>query len=149
MCQAHHYVSGMPYDPVLVQPMREDLTTVGISELETEEAVDQFMTDKSGTSMIVINSVCGCAAGSARPGIKMALRHHVLPDRVATVFAGQDLDATARFRSYVPHIPPSSPAVALFRDGELVYIYPRHQIEGRPPQEIASDLIEAFDEHLS
>ena len=139
----------MPYDPVLVQPMRDELTTVGIDELETAEAVDQFMADKSGSAMIVINSVCGCAAGSARPGIKMALRHEVTPDRVATVFAGQDLEATARARGYLAHIPPSSPSVALFRDGELVFMYPRHQIEGRPPQVIAADLVEAFDEHLS
>ena len=139
----------MPYDPVLVQPMRDELTAVGIEELETADAVDQFMADKSGSAMIVINSVCGCAAGSARPGITMALRHEVTPDRVATVFAGQDLDATARTRSYFAQIPPSSPAVALFRDGELVFMYPRHQIEGRPPQMIAADLVEAFDEHLS
>ena len=139
----------MPYDPVLVQPMRDELTAVGIEELETAEAVDRFLADKSGSAMIVINSVCGCAAGSARPGIKMAMRHEVTPDRVATVFAGQDLEATARARSHIPHIPPSSPSVALFRDGELVFMYPRHQIEGRPPQVIAADLMEAFDEHLS
>jgi putative YphP/YqiW family bacilliredoxin len=139
----------MPYDPVLVQPMRDELTVVGIDELETAAAVDQFMADTTGSAMVVINSVCGCAAGSARPGIKMALRHEVTPDRVATVFAGQDLEATARARSYLPHIPPSSPSVALFRNGELVFMYPRHQIEGRPPQVIAADLMEAFDEHLS
>jgi putative YphP/YqiW family bacilliredoxin len=139
----------MPYDPVLVQPMRDELTVVGIDELETAAAVDQFMADTTGSAMVVINSVCGCAAGSARPGIKMALRHEVTPDRVATVFAGQDLEATARARSYLPHIPPSSPSVALFRNGELVFMYPRHQIEGRPPQVIAADLVEAFDEHLS
>jgi putative YphP/YqiW family bacilliredoxin len=129
--------------------MRDELTVVGIDELETAAAVDQFMADTTGSAMVVINSVCGCAAGSARPGIKMALRHEVTPDRVATVFAGQDLEATARARSYLPHIPPSSPSVALFRNGELVFMYPRHQIEGRPPQVIAADLVEAFDEHLS
>ena len=139
----------MPYNPVLVQPMRDELTAVGIDELPTADAVDRFMADKSGSSMIVINSVCGCAAGSARPGIKLALRNEVTPDRVATVFAGQDLDATARARSYIPHIPPSSPSIALFQDGELVFMYPRHQIEGRPPQTIAADLVAAFDEHLS
>lgn len=139
----------MPYDPVLVQPMRDELTAVGIEELLTTEDVDRFMAGQSGSAMIVINSVCGCAAGSARPGIKLALRHEVTPDRVATVFAGQDLDATAKARSYLPHIPPSSPSIALFRDGELVFMYPRHQIEGRPPQAIAADLVAAFDEHLS
>ena len=144
-----NYVSRMPYDPVLVQPMRDELTAVGIEELETAADVDRFMTDKSGSAMLVINSVCGCAAGSARPGIRMALRHQVTPDRVATVFAGQDLEATAKARGYFAHIPPSSPSVALFRDGELVFMYPRHQIEGRPPQVIAADLTEAFDEHFA
>ena len=144
-----NYVSRMPYDPVLVQPMRDELTAVGIEELATADAVDRFMADKSGSAMIVINSVCGCAAGSARPGIRMAMRHEVTPDRVATVFAGQDLDATAKARSYLSHIPPSSPSVALFRDGELVFMYPRHLIEGRPPQIIAADLVAAFDEHLA
>ena len=139
----------MPYNPVLVQPMRDELTEVGITELGTADAVDEFMADHSGSALLVVNSVCGCAAGSARPGIKMALRHDVTPDRVATVFAGQDLDATAKARSYFAQIPPSSPCVALFRDGELVFMYPRHQIEGRPPQVIAADLMEAFDEHLS
>ena len=129
--------------------MRDELTAVGVEELETAAAVDRFLADKSGTAMIVVNSVCGCAAGSARPGIKMALRHDVTPDRVATVFAGQDLDATARARSYFAHIPPSSPSIALFRDGDLVFMYPRHQIEGRPPQTIAADLMEAFDEFLA
>ena len=113
--------------------MRDELTAVGVEELETADAVDQFLADKSGSAMIVINSVCGCAAGSARPGIRLALRHDVTPDRVATVFAGQDLDATAKVRSYFAHIPPSSPSVALFRGGELVFMYPRHQIEGRHP----------------
>ena len=139
----------MPYDPVLVQPMRNELTTAGIEELLTAEAVDRFMADKTGSAMIVINSVCGCAAGSARPGVKLALRHEVTPQRIATVFAGQDLEATATARGYLPHIPPSSPSVALFRDGELVFMYPRHLIEGRPPQAIAADLIAAFDEHLA
>ena len=139
----------MPYDPVLVQPMRDELTAAGVEELLTADAVDRFMADKAGSAMIVINSVCGCAAGSARPGIRLALRHEATPDRVATVFAGQDLDATAQARSYLSHIPPSSPAIALFRGGELVFMYPRHQIEGRPPQAVAADLIAAFDEHLS
>lgn len=129
--------------------MRDELTAVGVEELETADAVDQFLADKSGSAMIVINSVCGCAAGSARPGVRLALRHDVTPDRVATVFAGQDLDATAKVRSYFAHIPPSSPSVALFRGGELVFMYPRHQIEGRHPQSIAADLTEAFDEHLA
>jgi putative YphP/YqiW family bacilliredoxin len=129
--------------------MRDDLTEAGIRELTTADEVDRFLADRTGSAMIVINSVCGCAAGSARPGIKLALRHELTPDRVATVFAGQDLEATAQVRSYFARIPPSSPSVALFREGELVFMYPRHQIEGRRPQVIASDLVEAFDEHLS
>jgi putative YphP/YqiW family bacilliredoxin len=139
----------MPYDPVLVQPMREELTEVGVQELTTAVAVDEFMAEKEGTALLIVNSVCGCAAGSARPGIRTALQHSQTPDRVATVFAGQDLDATAQARSYFAQIPPSSPSLALFRAGELVYMMPRHLIEGRGPEAIAADLTTAFDEHLA
>ena len=139
----------MPYDPVLVQPMREELTDIGIDELTTPAEVDDFMAKKEGSAMLIVNSVCGCAAGSARPGIREALQHEPSPDRVATVFAGQDLEATAHARSYLAHIPPSSPSVALFRSGELVYMMPRHLIEGRGPDAIAVELTTAFDEHLS
>ena len=139
----------MPYDPVMVQPMREELTDIGVEELTTATAVDEFMAQKEGSAMLIVNSVCGCAAGSARPGIRDALQDGRTPDRVATVFAGQDLEATAQARSYFAHIPPSSPSVALFNSGELVYMMPRHHIEGRGPDAIAADLTTAFDEHLS
>ena len=139
----------MPYDPVLVQPMREELTDIGVAELTTAADVDEFMAEKEGSALLIVNSVCGCAAGSARPGICDALQHERKPDRVATVFAGQDLEATAQARSYFAHIPPSSPSVALFHSGELVYMMPRHLIEGRGPDAIAADLTTAFDEHLS
>jgi len=138
----------MPYNPVLVQPMREELIKIGITELITADAVDKFMSQKTGSAMLIINSVCGCAAGRARPGVAAALNSSDVPDRVATVFAGQDLEATARARSYFSHIPPSSPSFALFKDGEFVFMYPRHLIEGRSPDIIGTDLVEAFKEHL-
>jgi putative YphP/YqiW family bacilliredoxin len=137
----------MPYSPMLVRPMREELTQAGVSELLTPADVDAFMNEKSGTSLLVINSVCGCAAGMARPGIREALQHVNRPDRTASVFAGQDLEATARARGYFPDIPPSSPSIALIKDGELVYFIPRHRIEGRDAQAVARDLVAAFDEH--
>ncbi len=134
----------MPYDPMLVKPMREELTSIGIKELRTPEEVDEAFA-KPGLTMVVVNSVCGCAAGSARPGIRMALEHPNRPDHVVTVFAGQDLEATERARSYFTGMPPSSPSVAILRDGELVAFMPRHHIEGRMPEQIASALIQAFD----
>lgn len=137
----------MPYSPMLVKPMREELTEAGVRELLTPADVDAFMNEKSGTSLLVVNSVCGCAAGMARPGIREALRHTHVPDRTASVFAGQDLEATARARGYFPDIPPSSPSIALIKDGELVYFIPRHRIEGRNAQAVARDLAAAFDEH--
>lgn len=137
----------MPYSEMLVRPMREELTSVGVTELRTAQDVDAFMADKSGTALLVVNSVCGCAAGMARPGIRKALEHGKKPDRVATVFAGQDLEATARARSYIADIPPSSPSIAFFKDGELVYFIPRHRIEGRNADAVAGDLVTAFEEH--
>src|SRR5687767_14470618 len=104
----------MPYSEMLVRPMREELTSVGVTELRTAQDVDAVMADKSGTALLVVNSVCGCAAGMARPGIRQALQHGKKPDRVATVFAGQDLEATARARSYFQEVPPSSPSIAFF-----------------------------------
>src|SRR5688572_13112440 len=104
----------MPYDPVLVQPMREELSRAGVEELLTPEQVDAFM-ERPGTKLLVVNSVCGCAAGMARPGVRLALKHGVKPDHVGTVFAGQDLDATARARSWFPDVPPSSPSIALLK----------------------------------
>lgn len=139
----------MPYSPLLVKPMREELTSIGVEELLTPEDVDRFMAEKSGTAMLVVNSVCGCAAGMARPGIRLALQGERKPDRVATVFAGQDLEATARARSYFPEIPPSSPSIAFLKDGELVYFMPRHRIEGRDAHSVASDLTQVFSEHCA
>ncbi len=139
----------MPYSPLLVRPMRDELTTLGVRELVTAKDVDDFMNEKTGTALLVVNSVCGCAAGMARPGIRLALGSANRPDRVASVFAGQDLEATARFRSYVADIPPSSPSIALFKDGELVHFIPRHRIEGRDAQGVARDLTSAFEEHCA
>jgi putative YphP/YqiW family bacilliredoxin len=135
----------MPYDPMLVQPMREELTRLGISELRTAEEVDAAM-KQPGTTMVVVNSVCGCAAGGARPGVAKALENSVKPDNLYTVFAGQDLEATERVRSYFTGMPPSSPSVAIMRDGELVAFMPRHHIEGRTPEMIAASLVSAFNE---
>jgi len=128
-----------------VKPMREELTSIGIKELLTAEDVDEAM-KASGTTMVVVNSVCGCAAGAARPGIATALKHEVKPDHIVTVFAGQDLEATERARSYFTGMPPSSPSVAIMRDGQLVGFLPRHHIEGRSPDMIATALMAAFDE---
>lgn len=139
----------MPYSPLLVKPMREELTSVGVEELTTAEEVDEWMERTEGSAMLVINSVCGCAAGAARPGVRLALEHEDKPDRVATVFAGQDLDATSRARSYFEDIPPSSPSIALFRDRELVYFVPRHRIETKDARGVAADLTQAFDRYFS
>jgi putative YphP/YqiW family bacilliredoxin len=137
----------MPYSPLLVRPMRDELTSIGIQELLTPADVDAFMAEKTGTALLVVNSVCGCAAGMARPGIRLALQHPNHPDRAVSVFAGQDLEATARARGYLADIPPSSPAIALFKDGELVHFIPRHRIEGRDAHAVAADLTAAFDQH--
>lgn len=139
----------MPYSPMLVKPMREELTSIGVEELMTAEDVDRWMSAKDGTAMLVVNSVCGCAAGMARPGIRQALANGQRPDRVASVFAGQDLEATARARGHFPEIPPSSPSIAFFKDGELVYFLPRHRIEGRSADDVARDLVAVFDEHCA
>jgi putative YphP/YqiW family bacilliredoxin len=135
------------YPNVLVIPMREDLTRLGIKELRTTEEVDEVFSNQNGTTLLVINSVCGCAAGNARPAVKIAMNHDVLPDNLTTVFAGQDQEATTQARSYIEGYPPSSPSMALFKDGQLVELIQRYQIEGRTPEEIASDLTNAFDEH--
>lgn len=139
----------MPYSPLLVKPMREELTSAGVQELLTAQDVDNFMNEKEGTAMLVVNSVCGCAAGMARPGVRAALQNDRRPDRVATVFAGQDLEATARARAYFPDIPPSSPSIAFFKDGELVAFVPRHRIEGRTAQMVADDLKAVFDQNCA
>lgn len=137
----------MPYPELMVRPMREELTSVGFRELQTPESVDEFLNESEGTALLVINSVCGCAAGMARPGVRLALEKGPRPDRLGTVFAGQDVDATRQARARFPHVPPSSPSIALFRDGEVVYFLPRHRIEGRSAEEVAADLAGAFAEH--
>ncbi len=136
------------YDPELVRPMREELTSIGFAELMTPAAVDSWMDDKSRTGLLVVNSVCGCAAGMARPGVRMALQHGTRPERLATVFAGQDKDATAKARSRFAHIPPSSPSMALVKDGQVVDFLPRHRIEGRSAEQVRNDLVAMFDKHF-
>jgi len=137
----------MPYDPVLVQPMRDELTALGIRELKTAAEVDGALGSAEGTTMVVVNSVCGCAAGNARPAIALALRHSALPDRSLTVFAGQDVEATSTAREYFTGYRPSSPSIGLLSDRKIVFMLERHQIEGRPAEEIARDLTSAFDDH--
>jgi putative YphP/YqiW family bacilliredoxin len=135
----------MPYNPALVAPMREEMTRMGAQELTTTSEVDTALGDQRGTMLVVVNSVCGCAAGNARPALRLALQHGARPQQVVTVFAGQDLEATARVRQYFAEYQPSSPSMALLRDGEVVHFVHRHQIEGRSPQVIAADLTSAFD----
>lgn len=137
----------MLYPPEITEPIRMDLVNAGVTELRTPSDVDMVLKNAPGTTLVIINSVCGCAAGMARPGVKIALQHTKRPDRVGTVFAGVDREATERARHYIPGVPPSSPAFALFKDGKPVYVMERYQIEGRSPQEIAYDLVEAFDEY--
>ena len=134
----------MPYPEQLLIPMREDLTRFGVEETRTPAAVDRVLAEK-GTVMMVINSVCGCAAGKARPGIGMALEHHTRPDRVATVFAGGDEEAVAHLRGILADYPPSSPSIALFQDGKPVYMMHRRDIEARDAYQIAGVLTAAFD----
>ncbi|MCZ7456251.1 BrxA/BrxB family bacilliredoxin [Streptomyces sp. WMMC940] len=138
----------MPYSPLLIKPMREELTSVGFVELLTADDVDRAMKDAgTGMTLVAINSVTGCAAGMARPGVRLALSGDAKrPDRLLTVFDEQDVEATARMRSYFADIPPSHPSFALFKDGELVHFIPRHRIEGRDAQSLAADLEAAFNE---
>ena len=136
----------MQYPEIMIRPMREDLVRLGFEELKTVEAVDDAVKNKSGTLMIVVNSICGCAAGKARPGVALALQNEARPDRLGTVFAGADIEATERARGYFFGYRPSSPSIGILRDGELVYMMERYQIEGRGPEQIASELKRAFDE---
>jgi len=137
----------MPYPEILIAPMREDLTRIGVEEMRTAEAVDETVRSSKGTLMVVVNSVCGCAAGKARPGVALALQNAVKPDKVATVFAGADIEATERARSYFTGYGPSSPSIALLKDGQLVYMLERYQIEGRDAQQIAGELTQAFEKY--
>lgn len=134
------------YPAELVKPMREDLTKVGFTELHTESEVDNAM-KADGTTLVMVNSVCGCAAANARPGARMSLANVKKPDNLVTVFAGVDREATDKARSYMVPFPPSSPCIALFKDGELVHMLERHHIEGRPAELIAENLKDAYDEH--
>lgn len=137
----------MPFDPVMIQPFRDELLDLGIKELYTPQDVDATIGNNKGTLLVVVNSVCGCAAGKARPAIRKALQNSNVPDNKVSVFAGQELEATARLREqWLQGIPPSSPAIALYKDNELVHFIPRFKIEGRIADEIAADLISAFDE---
>jgi putative YphP/YqiW family bacilliredoxin len=137
------------YDERFVTPMRQDLTRLGVEELRTPTEVDAKLKDAKGTTLVVVNSVCGCAARNARPAVATALQHRVKPDHLTTVFAGQDTDATARARSYFTGYPPSSPQIGLLKDGKVVFMLERYQIEGRSADEIASDLVAAFDKHCT
>ncbi|MEA2462461.1 MAG: hypothetical protein QOJ98_208 [Acidobacteriota bacterium] len=137
------------YDEMIVEPMRRELTRLGIEEARTAEAVDAVLGEKKGTVLVVVNSVCGCAAGMARPAVAMALDHEVKPDRMITVFAGNDREATQRAREYFVGFRPSSPMIALVKDGQVVKMFERHQIEGRQAHDIASELTAAFDQHCA
>lgn len=135
------------YPEPLVAPMRAELTEIGFTELRTPDEVDAALKDTPGTTLVVVNSVCGCSARNARPAAAIAIQHGVKPDHLTTVFAGQDAQATARARSYFTGYPPSSPQIGLLRDGKLLFMLERWQIEGRPADEIARDLTAAFDEN--
>ena len=135
------------YPEQMVAPMRQDLTQEGIVELRTaEEEVDQLLSTEKGTVLVVVNSVCGCAAGNARPGVKSAIKNAKIPSHITTVFAGVDKEAVAKAREYMVPFPPSSPSIALFKDGEVVHMLERHHIEGRAAEAISANLMAAFDE---
>jgi len=135
------------YDERFVTPMRQELTRLGVEELRSPDEVDAQLKDAKGTTLVVVNSICGCAARMARPAVAMALQHPAKPEHLTTVFAGQDADATERARSYFTGYAPSSPQIALLKDGKVVFMLERWQIEGRSANLIAEDLVEAFDEH--
>ena len=138
------------YDPVMIQPFRDELTQVGVKELMTAQEVDSTITNNKGTLLVVVNSVCGCAAGKARPAIRKALAHKAKPNAMVSVFAGQEKEATAQLRDrWLQGIPPSSPSIALYKGSELVHFIPRYKIEGRIMEEIAADLTSAFDEYCN
>ena len=136
------------YDETFVKPLREELTRHGIRELRTAADVDAAL-KRPGTTLVVVNSVCGCAGGAARPGVALAVKHGVKPDQLTTVFAGQDAEATARAREQMKPFPPSSPSIALFKDGKVVHMIERREIEGRMPQDVAKNLTAAFDRFCS
>ena len=133
------------YPAEMILPMKEDLTNVGFEQLNDSESVDKFLTQESGTLLVVVNSVCGCAAGNMRPGVKLSLQHSKKPQTLTTVFAGVDTDAVSQARKYFLPYPPSSPSIALFKDGKLVHFLERHHIEGGSAQMIAANLAAAYD----
>lgn len=137
----------MPYPEMMVAPMREDLVKIGFTELREAGHVDAFLEGERRTVLVAVNSVCGCSAGMMRPAVYLSLQGEKKPEVLTTVFAGQDMEATERLREFITGYPPSSPCVALFKDGELAYFMERHQIEGRHPEDIAADLMAAYDEH--
>lgn len=139
----------MPYPEMMIKPMRDEVTRLGVEELRSVAEVDAALSAVDGTALVFVNSVCGCAAGMARPALAKALQHSVKPSKAYTVFAGQDLDATARARSYFGEYQPSSPSVALLKDGEVVAFVHRHQIEGRHPDHVAALLTQAFDAYCA
>jgi putative YphP/YqiW family bacilliredoxin len=134
----------MPYPEEMVRPMRDDLTRLGVEELRTADEVDTWFANKEGSAVLIVNSVCGCAGGNARPGFALSLDNDVKPDRMATVFAGQDLEATATARNHFADVPPSSPSMFIFKDGELVHVVPRHFIEMRDANGVAAELKAAY-----
>jgi len=141
---------GPIYDPEAVQPMRDELVAAGFTEMFTTQDVDSYLTKTEGTVLVMINSVCGCAAGSARPGINLALQNKIIPDRLVTVFAGQDRDAVDHYRNnYLPGIHPSSPFIVLYKNGEISFIMQRMNIEGKTAEMVAEELIEAFNVHCT
>lgn len=133
------------YPEIMVIPMREELTRLGVEELRTPEEVDRALSNRPGTALVIVNSICGCAAGRMRPAVRLALQNAARPDRAYSVFAGQEKEATDRARSYFTGYPPSSPSVAILQDGKLVYMMPRRDIESREAPAIAADLKAAFD----
>ena len=137
------------YPEIMLIPMREELTRAGVQELRTAAEVDEALRQSDGTVMVVVNSVCGCAAGRMRPAVRMALQHATVPGKVVSVFAGQDREATDQARRYFDDYPPSSPSIALFRDGKLVHFLQRMDIERREAEDIAADLTAAFDQHCA
>ena len=137
----------MMYDERFITPMRQELTRVGFEELKTAAEVDTKLGTAKGTTLVVVNSMCGCAARNARPAVSNALQHTVKPDHLYTVFAGQDAEATGRARDYITGYQPSSPSMAMFKDGKLVFALERYQIEGRSAVEISADLVNAFDQY--
>ena len=137
------------YDREMAKPMWQELSDIGVKPLTNSEEVEQFMFNSSGTSLVVINSICGCSAGSARPGVALALQNKIIPDHLATVFAGVDREATEKVRTFIKGYPPSSPSVALFKNGQVVFMLERHNIEGTEAEKVAETLINVFNQHCT